>query len=416
MDSLSLFENRSQRVLFLFFLSTLFLFNIFLHYQNYKEFTKNEIIQLDATVVNIYPKTSYNVLKLHSEDLTFFTSVSKEFIPSKLQKINLYLITQKLTFFEYLKGFYVNSFNHHLLPNQPTIQTNIYTYIINQHENPHMQSLFSALFLATNITPQLREFTSNYSIAHLIAISGFHLGVLSALLYFLINLIYKPIHQNYLPYRNKKFDILLFTSVILFGYLYLLDFVPSLLRAFVMLIFGLIMLRSNIKLLSFETLFIIVLFILALFPKLLFSLSLWFSVTGVFYIFLYLHYFKNQNKYFQIFFFNIWIFLAMNPIIHFFFPITSLEQFYSPFISYLFTLFYPLVALLHFFEYGYILDTLLLKWVSLPVQSWQRDTSLEFFLFYIFISLLAIISKKSFIVLNILLILFTLYLFQFSNF
>jgi competence protein ComEC len=415
MDSLSLFTSRSQRVLFLAFLSFIFALNLVFYYNQYTNFTKNEVVKLNATILNIYPKKNYNVIKLKSDDLVFFTSIDKTLLAKQLQTISIYLITKEITFLEYLKGFYAKSFNYQTIKTKNSLQLNLHNFIVNQHDNPHMQSLYSALFLATNITPKLREFTSDYSIAHLIAISGFHLGVLSAIFYFLINLLYKPIHQKYYPYRNIRYDISIVVAIILFGYLVLLDFVPSLLRAFVMLVFALLMLRSNIKLFSFETLFIIVIVILALFPKLLFSLSLWFSVTGVFYIFLFIHYFKNLNKYFQIVFFNFWIFLAMNPIIHYFFPVSSIEQFYSPFLTLLFTLFYPLMAVFHFIGYGDILDHLLLSWINIEINTWESVCSLEFFLIYIALSLGSIFSKRLFILLNIFLIGFTLYLFPFNN-
>ncbi len=411
MEPLSLFQNKRQRLFFFLLLSFIFSVNLFLHYNLYKNFTKDEIIQIDATVLNIYPKESYNVVKLSTDHYTFFTSVPLENKLQQLQKLNLFIITQKISFLEYLKGFYTKSFNHHTIKSGTNLKSMLQTSIATQHRDTNITSLYSALFLATNITPSLRDFTTDYGIAHLIAISGFHLGVLSAVLYFLLHLLYKPIHQKYFPYRNKRFDILIVTALVLFGYLLLLDFVPSLLRAFTMLLFGLLMLRSNIKLLSFDTLFIIVLIILALFPKLLFSLSLWFSVAGVFYIFLFLYYFKNYNKYFQIVFFNIWIFLAINPIVHYFFPITSFEQLYSPILTLLFTFFYPITAFLHLIGFGDIFDIHLIEWTAKKVIVWEKATSLEFFIVYLTASFIAIFSKKGFYLLNLLLGAFGIYLF-----
>ena len=411
MEPLSLFQNSFQRFFFLSLFILLFSFNTFLEYKSYKEFQKNEVIQIDATILNIYKKNSYNVLKLKHKNFTFFTSITKKNSFKQLQQINLYIITQKISFIEYLKGFYTKSFNHRVLQNKTTLKTILFNSISNQHSNTTIGSLYSALFLATNISPTLREFTTNYGIAHLVAISGFHIGIISALLYFLFHLFYKPIHQKYFPYRNKKFDILIVVSFTLLGYLILLDFVPSLLRAFTMFLFGIFLLRSNIKLLSFETLLIIVLIILALFPKLLFSLSLWFSVAGVFYIFLFIQYFKNYNKYIQIIFFNLWIFLAINPIVHYFFTTTSFEQLYSPLLTIAFTVFYPIVVFLHLIDFGNVFDSILLHWQYIEVFTFTKDTSLWFFLFYILVSFLSITQKKAFITLNLLMVGFSFYLF-----
>lgn len=291
------------------------------------------------------------------------------------------------------------------------LKNNINNFIYSQHINDDISSLYSALFLAINVNEQIRQLCSNFGISHLVAISGFHLGVISFVLYFLISLLYSPIHQKYFPYRNKRFDLLIVISIILFSYLLFVDLVPSLLRSFVMFIFGLFLLRNNIKILSFETLLIIVLIIIALFPKLLFSISLWFSVAGVFYIYLFLHYFKNLNKYFQFILFNFWIYFAMNPIVHYFFGTTSLEQLYSPIITLIFTLFYPLAAALHILNIGNLLDSLLELLLSYEVQTKEVFTPLWLFISYIIISLFSIFSKKAFVVLNILFLLFGLYLF-----
>jgi len=411
MEPLSLFQNSFQRVLFLLSFFLFFSFNLFLEYNAYQKFIKEEVVQLNTTVLNIYEKSNYKVLKLKHENFTFFTSTPKELQLKQLQKLNLYIITQKISFIEYLKGFYTKSFNHNILESTTTIKSSVNEFISSQHTNTNMSSLYNALFLAINITPELREFTTNYGIAHLVAISGFHIGIISALLYFLLNIIYKPIHQKYYPYRNKRMDILVVVSVILLGYLFLLDFVPSLLRAFVMFIFGIFLLRSNIKLLSFETLLIIVLIILALFPKLIFSLSLWFSVAGVFYIFLFLEYFKKLNKYLQLIVFNLWIYLAINPIVHYFFPQTSYEQLYSPLITIAFTLFYPLVAFLHLLGLGDMFDSILVSWQNIEIVSFDKTTTLWFFIVYMGVSLGAIFDKKAFIALHLLMGGFTLYLF-----
>ena len=165
-----------------------------------------------------------------------------------------------------------------------------------------LTSIFQALFLAIPLDKYIQEYNSSLGISHLFAISGFHLGIIVGFFYFILNFIYKPIHKNFFPYRNKRYDILIFITLILLYYLYYIGFVPSFLRSFVMFVFGLLLLRSNIKIFSYTTLLLVIFIILILFPKLLFSLSLWFSICGVFYIYLYIQYFKNLNKYISILF------------------------------------------------------------------------------------------------------------------
>ena len=257
----------------------------------------------------------------------------------------------------------------------------------------------------------MRDFFANLGISHLIAISGFHLAVLSFCLYFILHLLYAPIHQKYYPYRNKRFDILIVTACCLFAYVLLTGVVPSLFRAFIMFVLGFYFLRCNIKLLSFDTLFMTLLIILALFPSFIFSLSLWFSVIGVFYIFLFLHYFQNLPKVWMLLFFNVWIFASFNPIVHFFFANTSYEQLLSPLLTLLFTLFYPLELFIHFVGLGFLLDEYLVKLLAYKINSFELYTPLWFFLVYVIISLLSIIKKEAFITLNFLLIGFNIYLY-----
>ena len=412
MEPLPLFKDKKERSYFFISIFIIFFINIYLNFIDYKEFNTSEVYQTDAIILNIYEKEKYHILKLQTDKFNFFTSSYSKESFKKLQNINLFIVTKNISFLDYLKGFYAKSFSLTTINTDTTIKSNIYKYIDSQHTNKDISSLYSALFLATNINQNIRELCSTFGISHLVAISGFHLGVISFVLYFFLHLIYNKIHQTYFPYRNKRFDILLFVSILLFSYLIFVDLVPSLLRAFVMFIFGLFLLRNNIKILSFETLLIIILFIIALFPKLLFSLSLWFSITGVFYIFLFLQYFKNLNKYIQFLLFNFWIFLAMNPIVHYFFNTTTIEQLYSPILTLLFTIFYPLMAFLHIIGIGGLFDDLLLEVMKFNINIKLIETPLWFFISYIFVSFYSIISKKGFIFLNILFLLFNLMLYQ----
>jgi competence protein ComEC len=181
--------------------------------------------------------------------------------------------------------------------------------------------------------------------------------------------------------------------------------------AFVMFLFGIFFLRGNIKLISFENLSLVCLFMLAFFPTLFFSLSFWFSIAGVFYIFLFLKYFQNINKILLFFLFNIWIYLSLNPIIHFFFGVTSLVQLYSPLFTIGFIVFYPLELVLHIFGYGDFLDDFIKIWLDFKTIQQDIIISKWLFLSYLLISFLSIFSYKWFIILNISFIFINLWLF-----
>jgi competence protein ComEC len=408
---LPLAKNKKQWLYIIIVLFGIFTINTFLEYQKFIKFKSDEIYITNAKVLNIYQKKYYQVLKLKTKNFIFFTSY-KSLIKYKIHdNINLYINTQKVNFLEYIKGFYATSFNIRKLHNTHSAIQNISNKIQHQHQNKNITSLFNALFLAIPLNKALRDICSKFGVSHLVAISGFHLAILSFVIYWILYFPYSLIHTKYFPYRNKKFDILLITTVILFGYLILTNLVPSLLRSFIMFILGIYFLRSNIKVLSFGTLSLVTIIIIALFPKLLFSLSLWFSVAGVFYIFLFIKYFKNTNKIVVFFLFNIWIFLAINPIIHMFFGTLSLQQLYSPIFTIAFTIFYPVELFLHIIGQGDMLDQFILLWLNLDISSKNIITPTWVFFSYLIISLFAIPCPKWFRTLNLSFIAFNLWLY-----
>lgn len=413
-ETLKLLYTKKEWIFFVGFLCTIFLFNILLLHNKYQEFKKEELYLTTAEVQNIYIKKDYTVLKLRNEEMTFFTSVwnKKEF--DVLDKIKLTLITTNIDFIDYLKGFYGQSFNVYKTKlNNNSIKKSLYINIHRQHEDKNIASLFHALFFALPLTQTMRDISSIFGISHLIAISGFHLGVMSFILYWILYYPYSFFHTKFYPYRNKRFDILVLTSIILLFYLLFTNVVPSLLRAFIMFVLGFYFLRCNIKLFSFETLMIVLLLILVFFPAFIFSLSLWFSIIAVFYIFLFLQYFKTLPKVGQFLLFNIWIYLAMNPFSHFFFGTTSLWQLASPLMTIGFTLFYPVEALAHLLGWGSFLDASILKWLGVKTTVYEVFTPIWFFFIYLIISFLSIWHKKAFILLNILFVAFNLYAYSF---
>jgi len=407
MQSLSLFINKKEYIYFFVSIIVVLLINLSILYQKYLIFKTDEIYHTEAIVKNIYPKQKYNIIKLQTNNFVFFTSYNSNQLKI-LDKVDIYIVTISVDFISYLKGFYAKSFNlTKITNNNATFWQMMYQKLQNIHTNSHISSLYSALFLGTAIDSATRILCNNFGISHLVALSGFHLGVLSFVLYWVVYLFYN-IFYRFFPYRNKKFDILVIVAVCLFSYLILIDFQPSLLRAFVMFVVGIFFLRTNIKLVSFEFLLFVVLLLFALYPRLIFSLSLWFSVAGVFYIFLFIKYFKNLNKIVSIFFFNIWIFFAMNIIVHYFFQIASLYQLYSPVFSVVFVVFYPLSLLLHLVGFGVLFDDMLLQLYHLDIPIYSYTTSLEILILYIVVSLLSVRYKYFFYLLNLIIILFNI--------
>ncbi len=393
------------------FLILLFIVNLSFEYKKYKDFIEEEIFISDFEVSNIYDKKEYIVLKLTNNDFVYFTSINNNLKVEKLQSLTALLNTKNIDFISYLKGFYAKTLFIENIKTKENFRINLYKKINQNHEKQEIKELFGALFLATSISQKLREICANYSISHLIAISGFHLAVLSLIIYLFSYYPYSYLQKKYFPYRNKKFDISIITILILGIYFIFIGLVPSLFRSYLMLILAIYFLRYNIKILSFMTLLLTFLIIVAIYPKFLFSISFWFSILGVFYIFLYLQYFKNLPKSFSFFFFNFWLFFAFNPIVHYFFYTTSYEQLLSPIITIVFTVFYPFELILHILSYPNILDSFLSIFLLNKIETYEIQTPFLFLIFYLIFSFFSIFYKFSFVVLNLLLILFSLYLY-----
>ena len=402
------FINKYRLFLLLFFI---FLINISIEHKKYEELTYEEIFETKVSVLNIYDKKDYQVLKLKADNFIFYTSLDKEIKLDKLDILNIAFISKKVTFIDYLKGFYSKTIYFDKLERNRNFKDELIYKINLNHQNEMISELFQALFLAIPISSNLRDICTNYGISHLIALSGFHIAVISFVIYWLLYFPYSFFHKRYFPYRNRKFDLLVICILVLFSYLFFVGIVPSLLRSLIMLVLSVILLRNNIEIFSFGTLLYTVLLIITFIPSFIFSLGFWFSVIAVFYIILYMKYFYNMNKYLSFIFFNFWMFLIFNPIVHFYFPQTSYEQFLSPIITVFFTLFYPFEIFAHIFDFAIYFDDYLKIFLEYKMNVFEVFTPFYFFVIYLVFSLVSTINKKAFLFLNILMVLFSFYLY-----
>ncbi|HEB9316040.1 TPA: ComEC/Rec2 family competence protein [Campylobacter coli] len=367
----SLYLNLKEfRYLFLFGF-IVFVFNIFLEYNHFltlKE-QKHKLIE-NALLLQYYPKYNKNnkkywVLKLKTKDVILYSTSFKDLNLSKNQLLNLKIITSNISFKDYLKkSFYVPSYGFEI---SGYFKNNaIVSYFLHQHTNEKVQEFYGALFFALPISSELRKDVNHYGIAHLIAISGYHIALLFTLVFFILTPLYSFFQKRYFPYRNLRLDLSVFIFILLFAYAYLIGFVPSYIRSLIMALWAFYLLCKNIKILSFFTLFISIYLCIALYPRLLLSVGFLFSCLGVFYIFLYLHHFsKFFHNLLNIVLLNIWTFFCMIIPVLYFFPLISYQQFLAIILSGIFIVFYPLVLCLHFVAYGNLLDTVLIDFLNL---------------------------------------------------
>ena len=404
-------QNYNKKLALIFFLIFIFLINLSIEYNKYLDFIDEEVYEVKAEVLNIYEKPKNNILRLKTQNFDFFTNIDKSEEVRKSEMLNIAIISLNISFYDYLKGFYATTIYFDKIEKTPKFINKIIEKINSNHEDEMIKELFQTLFLGTTISKELRDICTNYGISHVVALSGFHLAVLSFTIYWVLYFPYSFFHQRYFLYRNKKYDLILISLVFLFYYLILTDIIPSLLRAFVMLVLTIYFLRSNIKIVSYTNLFFTFLIVIALFPKFLFSLGFWFSIIAVFYIFLFIQYFKNLNKYFQIIFFDFWMFLVFNPIVHFYFPQTTYEQFLSIIINILFAIFYVFEIVAHIFGFAIYFDGFIKDFLSYKMNVFSVETPFYFLLIYMIFSLISVFNKKAFWILNILLITFNLYVY-----
>ncbi len=391
-----LFANYKERIIVFFILLSIFILNLSYEFYKYQKLTSNRFYETKAEVLNQYRKNGHFVLKLKSSDGFIFYTTSKEDLKDLTGRfVDILLIKTKfnITFLNYLKNFYTVSYIKRVLPDI-SLKEKISKFISSQHKSKNSDALYNALFIAKPISYELREKLSFLGISHLIAISGFHIGLIAAFLFFLFYLFYKPLQQKFFPYRNRVVDGMIFVSIMSFLYVYFLGEVASVLRAYIMMITAFFLYYRHIKILSFETLFWVVLLILANFVKLLFSIGFWLSVAGVFYIYLFLHYFSHLKKWQIFILLNIWVYFAMIPITHIFFENFSYMQFLSPLLSMFFVIFYPLSLLMHILGFGAVFDETIDKLLLIEYEKLYFKTPVWFLIIYLLISLFSIYKKR----------------------
>ena len=402
LERVSLFN--SKRDFFNFILACAFIlcYTLLIEFQNYKNLTKFDSAIVNAIVLKQYTKTknsrTYQVLKLKSDKgFTFYTSAKKSFPNSKGKELELEIFTNNITFYEYLTRFYAYSKKITLNQNI-TIKQKLNNYISNEHINKDIANIYQALFSATPLNKNLQSAFSTLGISHLVAISGFHLGVLSAILFFLIKYPYKFLQDKFFPYRNSKADMFFIISSVLLIYLLFLDSPASLLRAFGMLVVGFIFYDRGFKIVSMQTLFITGMLLLSFFPKLFFSLGFWLSVAGVYYIFLFLIHFKEMSKIWQFILVPFWVYILMLPFSLTIFGSFSIYHPLSILWTTIFTLFYPASILVHIIGHGNIFDGALEGLIKLGTAQTVVVLSFKYLALHILLSLLGM-WKKSFLLL-----------------
>lgn len=385
-------------------------------YHGYRNFTASKKLFIDADVLIQYDKQkkgrSYRVFKLQLDNgLTIYTTSREPLKNLQGRRVRLLLFPSKVSFTDYLSTPYVPSVVWQLNPER-SARLQLFEMIAEQHGHSWMQELYGALFLALPISKALREQVTLLGLNHLIALSGFHAGLLWAVLYGLLLRIYRPFWQRYFPYRSALQDVGALSLLLLGGYLVLVGIPPSLLRAYAMLLIGWFAVLTGIELISFSFLAVAVIALLALLPALALSIGFWLSVSGVFLIYLWLRWTGDWPRWLNALMISVWVYAAMLPFVHTLFPVFSAYQLLSPVVSLLFVVYYPLEIFLHLLGFGGVTDGWILRFLQWPSDRQAISVTLPFWTAGIYVVLLIFAARyrRFFYLLGVLLLGFLLFM------
>ncbi|MFT7824162.1 MAG: ComEC/Rec2 family competence protein [Sulfurimonas sp.] len=402
-----LFSDTKSFVWVMSALSMVLILRLFFSYQEYRQFISKPFYYTYADVVSEKSKTSkgrrYKVLKLHADNgLRFITTAyDKNSYAGKRLRLQIFP-DEAISFRGYLSTFFVRSRIKEAEPLPGSFKEELLQTVALQHEDPSIASFYNAILFAAPLEKRLREQVSKLGVSHLVALSGFHLGILWGLVYGVMRLLYRPLQQRYFPYRFALLDVGSAAIGILAYYVWFVDAPPSLLRSYAMVLAGWGVLLLGMELVSFAFLFTVVFLLLALFPSLAVSLSFWFSVAGVFAIFLLLKYTKHiGQKTVTLAVIPTGIFILMLPVVHSIFPVTTPYQLLSPLLSLLFIPFYPLAMAVHLAGHGGVFDTVLLWLFALPDEAEMQLLPARILFGYILLALLSMRYKGAFVLLSL---------------
>jgi len=368
----ALFGSRREFAWFVLVMLAMICGRLAWEFHRYEQFVSEPFVYVRATILNTYPKTrdhrEYTVIKLQDDQGRIIYTTAYRNDLSRGDRLYLQLIpSEAIGFGDYLGGMYCKSRIRNITHPDTGVKGKIEAAINAQHTDKDLQEFYRAIFLATPLSHALRDRIASLGVSHLVALSGFHLGILWGVLYGLFLWLYRSLVHHRVPYRHALLDVGAWVMVLLGVYVYLTGAPPSLLRSYGMLLLGWIMVLMGMELIRFSFLLTVVLILLAVFPSMIASIGFWLSVAGVFYIFLILSYCRNAPKGLIAFVcIPAGIFVLMQPIVHGVFPMTTPWQLLSPLLSIAFVLFYPLAFVLHMIGQGDMLDGMLRSLFALP--------------------------------------------------
>lgn len=411
--NIEIFSGVWQWSVAIFIILLIFIARIGYEYHKYSNLPFDTPQEIKAQVLLQYIKTKpnkpnnpYTVMKLQSQGHIFYITSRDDLKDLQGRFLRVYgKLDKRCSFIDYFKSCFFIAFSISLMPKKE-FSAPLKEYFNAQHKSTIQSSLFGALFFADSLHKKWREVANKLGLAHIIAISGFHLGVLSAFLFAIFSPPYRFLQRRFFTYRNEFYDLGLIILLFMCGYLVLLDFTPSFLRALVASAIGFLLVFFGLEIVNFKLLALVGLICVAFSPTTFFNIGFILSMAGVFYIFLFIKHCPKIHIIWYFIAFNITIFFSITPLVHYFFPYFSPYQLVSIPVSVAFVVFFPLMIMLHIFGFGGIFDKWLDSIINLNIPSIDYYLSLPLTLFYVALSFSAIFSKKYYIAMLIIALLF----------
>jgi len=356
------FKSGALFILFLLFIASLSLSYEYYRFTQLKTFddplVRAEVIDQEVRSIADKPKTS---MKLRLENGSYVRSAMSPYLRDlRGREVLVELQVAKVTFLDFLKGIHTRGVIVEVYPSL-SLKEQWYRRIASDHEDQWMRELYGALFVATPMSQEFQALVGAMGLSHILSISGYHYGIISLIAYFLLRRPYRWLQNRYFPYRHGNRDLFFVVFGILFFYLWALEFIPPMVRAFGMIAIGYWLYDRGIKIVSMQTLLIVVGILVAFFPKLFFSLGFWFSSFGVLSIFIFIRYYEHWKPW-QIFLaLHLWCYLVLLPISLSIFGTFGWAHMGSIPLALLFNLYYPAVLALHFTPWGDIFDPYLIR-------------------------------------------------------
>ena len=191
-----------REYLYFFLLSfALLLFSLSVEFYNYTKLTQFDDAVIEVEVLKHYAKTKegkrYEVLKLQTEEGAMFYITSKSPLKEIVgYKSKVWVKTKYIGFLEYFKGFATKGAVISISRHKAKI-FELGNALDTIHKNREVSQIYGALFFALPLSTALQNRFSMLGVSHLLAISGFHLGVLSFILFALLRIPYTQVQKYF---------------------------------------------------------------------------------------------------------------------------------------------------------------------------------------------------------------------------